>query len=319
MFKHKRVSHGLTSVPSAARRWLALIVVALALGASGLSAAQAAPGGAGNITAWLQAEQVGARRTLCVGDTVQVRVRVLTRVGVEGSYAWGRVLGINIAAAVVGSGGVGSISPPSSQTSASSNPPGAVYFAFKAEKTGTVIVAFRGRVNAVTFLGLPVSGDVIRTQILFQVEDCKYRFTAMSRWRVPGEANLSLVARIVIAGLVEDGGGHYRGTARVQWFTAASQVGDCSGTLPPDSQAEVTGQVYGPEEFVIDIDFDTANIPLSIDCQGAGGNMTVPVTPSAVTFTLPATGGDFSDQQILKGPENTPGTITVHVQRATGQ
>jgi hypothetical protein len=319
-FKLKRPAGRQRAGAVLGRAWLSLLALALFVGGAGrLQPVQAAPAGYASIHAWLQAEQVGAQRTLCVGDSVQVRVRLRKRVGEEGTYAWGTMLGINISAAVVGSGGVGTISPPSIRTAVSSNPPGAAYFTFKAEKPGTVIVNFRGVLNELIFLGIPVSGDGVRTETLFQVEDCKYQLRALSRWRVPGEANLSLVARIVIAGMVEEGGGRYRGTARVQWYTAVSQVGDCSGTLPPDSQAEVTGQVFGPDEFAIDMAFDTANIPLSIDCKGAGGNMTVPVTPDPVTFFIHPSGGDYSGPQVLKGPENTPGTITVHVKRATGQ
>ena len=142
-----------------------------------------------------------------------------------------RLAGVNVAASVVGSGGVGTISPANSYTSLDSNPIGTTYFAFHAEKPGTVIVQFSARVNEVTFLGIPVSGNTVRTQTLFQVEDCKYQVSVTSRWTVPGVARITLMARITIAGMVEDGGGHYSGTARVQWAVSSRRVGDCEGTL----------------------------------------------------------------------------------------
>lgn len=314
-----RKPHGLT-LGQASHAWRALpiLLLALAMGGAGqTSLAQAA--GSSSIGIWLQATQVGARRTLCVGDTVQVRLTVLKRIGVEGNFALRLLAGVNIAASVVGSGGVGTISPPSSYTALNGTPPGATYFAFKAEKPGTVIVAFRASVNPVTFLGFVVSSNTVRTQTLFQVEDCKYRVSATSRWTVPGEARINLLARIQIAGMVEDGGGHYRGTARVQWFVSDSQVGDCQGTLTPDSQAEVVGQVFGPDEFVVDISYDTATVKIVADCQGTGGTREVQVSPDQVTFTVPTTGGQQPLSQMLRGPGDTPGSVTVIVKRATGQ
>jgi hypothetical protein len=299
--------------------WLAVLLLTLVLsGARHASTVQAAPPG-GSIGIWLLADPVGANRTLCVGDQVQIRLTALKRVGTEGAFALRRLVGVNIAAAVVGSGGVGSISPASSATTLSSHLVGAAYFSFEAEKPGTVIVEFTARVNRVMLLGYEVTGSTVKTQVVMQVEDCKYRVSLISRWRVPGEAQLTLTARVMIAGMVEDGGGHYSGTARVQWIVYAGQVGDCQGTLPPDSQARVVGQVYGPDEFILDVDYDTALVPLAVDCKGAGGNMEFPVTPAPLTFSVSAGGGQTSLAQVLRGPGDTPGVVTVVVKRAAGQ
>jgi hypothetical protein len=264
-------------------------------------------------------QPVGARRTLCVGDEIQLRALVYQRVGQEGDYALGTVVGIPITGAVVGSGGVGSLSPGSTTTRLNANPPGAAYFGFKAEKPGTVILTFQARVNRVAVFGLELRGDTLKTETLLQIEDCKYRVSLNSRWQVPGEANLALRARVSFAGMVEDGGGHYSGTARVQWVVVAGQVGDCQGTLPPDSTASLTGQVYGPDEFVIDVDFDPAQVPIQVDCRGTGGTRTVEITPAPVTFIVPATGGNLTLVQELRGPPTPPGQVSIRVQRAAGQ
>jgi hypothetical protein len=301
-------------------RWLtSLVLVGLLSGLAPMPLARAAPAGTGSVGVWLQAEQVGAQRTLCVDDVVQIRLRVIKRIGVEGEFALRQLVGVNVQAAVVGSGGVGSVSPASSATRLSSHPPGVAYFSFKAEKPGTVIVSFRASVVQATFLGIPVSGGTVGTQLVFQVEDCKYRVSLLSRWRVPGEAQLTLLAKVQIAGMVEDGGGHYRGTARVQWAANAGVVGDCQGMLLPDSQAEVTGQVYGPDEFIVDVDYGTSNTPLTIDCRGTGGTVPYALTPAPLTFSVTAEGGRLTLEQVLRGPEDTPGTVIVIVKRAQGQ
>jgi hypothetical protein len=230
-----------------------------------------------------------------------------------------QLAGVEVAASIVGSGGVGSISPPSSYTSLTSHPPGAAYFSFKAEKPGSVIVAFNAHISTLTFLGRPVTGNTIGTQRLLTVEDCKYRVSLFSRWRVPGEAPVTILAKVHIAGMVEDGGGHYSGTARVQWAAQAGAVGDCQGSLLPDSQATVTGQVYGPEELVVDVNYDTSSAPINIDCDGVSGTMPYTLTPDPLTFSVSASGGQLTLAHLLRGPGDIPGTVVVIVKRAQGQ
>lgn len=305
-------------IPGGGWRALPIFLLALAIGGAG-PASLALAAGRTSIGVWLVAEQVGAKRTICVGDDVAFRLTVQKRIGVEGSYALRLLAGVNVAASVVGSGGVGHITPANGATQLWTDPPGGAYFTFTADKPGTVILQFVARVNQATFLGIPVSGDSVRTQALVQVEDCKYQISATSHWTVPGPAKIRLMARIVVAGMVEDGGGHYSGTARVQWIASASQVGDCQGTLPPDSQAQVIGQIDGPDAFIVDISYDTATVPLVMDCKGVGGTMQVQITPAPVTLTVLPTGGQLPLAQVLHGPEDTTGSVVVIVKRAKGQ
>lgn len=299
-----------------------IVVLALLAGGMGQTPlAQAAPANDASIGVWLMAEQVGVRHTICVGDEVQIRIMVLKKIEVAGrGPVLGRLPGVNVRAAVVGSGGVGSISPANSSTSLRSNPIGATYFTFKAEKPGVVFIDFKATVNRITFLGLEVSGDTVTAQTGVQVEDCKYRLSLTSRWQVAGEANIKIVARIKIAGMVEDGGGHYSGTARVMWLVFAGDVGDCSGIIPPDSTAEAVGQVYGPEEFIVDVAYETAPVTIDVNCKGAGGGQQILLSPKPVTFSVPASGGNQTLAHILIGPDGPmQGTVVVIVQRAQGQ
>jgi hypothetical protein len=199
----------------------------------------------------------------------------------------------------------------------SNTPPATTYFTFKAENPGTVSVLFKAQVNPLSFLGLDVGGQALRADTTFTVEDCKYRVTATSHWRVPGEANIAIMARIVIAGMVEAGPGKYRGQARVQWYVSTSQYGDCSGSIPPESQGQVDGTLVDPEHMIIDVTYETAIVTLMVDCKGAGGNRPVQLTPETVSFVIPPFGGNRTQPHGLSGPEYMIGSVTSIVQRVT--
>ena len=49
--------------------------------------------------------------------------------------------------------------------------------------------------------------------------------------------------------------------------------------------------MFGPDEFIVDVSYDTATVSIVVDCSGAGGTMDVQVTPDPVTVTVPTTGG----------------------------
>ncbi len=306
------------SIPLNRRFRLLLLTLLLAFGSGPAALAHAAPDGNARIATWLFAQQVGAQHTICVGDDVQLRVLVIKQVDVPGrGLVPYRLAGQTITAHTIGD--AGTVSPGSARTVASANPPGAAYFSFHAERAGTASVIFNATVDPRVFLGLSIGGQALKTDLTLTVEDCKYRLTTLSTWRVPGEANLTFVARISIAGMVEDGGGHYSGTARVQWTASAGVVGDCSGTVPPDSQATATVQVVGRNDLVLNLLYDTANVPLVVDCKETGGTRDVTVTPDEVETNYPILGGRSTLGQILRGPEDQPGTIKIRLTRASGE
>lgn len=179
-----------------------------------------------------------------------------------------RVIGVEVGAFVDGSG-VGRISPAKNTTRMDSDPVGATFFIFSAEKPGTITVVFQGKVNTRVLLGLEFGGNTVTAAVSLTVEDCKYKVTTFSRWRVPGPANLSILASIQNAGMTEVGGGLYKGTASVKWVFTNDRVGDCISTVTaPPSQAELTGQVYGPEKFVVTVLYDRAMVSNIVDCGG---------------------------------------------------
>lgn len=300
-------------------RCLALLLLALVMRSAGQTPTvqAASPSRDGQIGIWLVAEQVGARRTVCVGDEVQIRLSVYKAVQADGQVLSARLAGVNIEASMVGRTGIGSVRPGNSVTRVSGTPPGTAYFSFKAENPGTVSVLFEAQVNQLSFLGLEVGGQLLRGDTTFTVEDCKYRVTATSRWQVPGEANIAIMARIVIAGMVEIGPGQYRGQARVQWYVTTSQYGDCSGLIPPESQGQVDGTLADPDHMLVDITYETAIVTLTVDCKGAGGTRPVQLTPDTVSFVIPPFGGNRTQAHGLSGPEFMLGTVTAIVQRIT--
>ena len=298
----------------------AALLLALVIGSAGLtSMAQAADNA--SIGVWLQAEQVGARRTICVGDSVELRLTAWKRVGARMSDSMRRLAGLDIAASVVGSDGVGSISPASRATSLASNPISTTFFAFKAEKPGTAILSFTARVNQVVFLGLVVSGNTVKVQVRIQVQDCEFQVLATSTWAVPGEAGLTLMARIEFAGvaLMPGESDRYRGEARVQWIVVAGQVGNCQGTLPPDSRAEVHIFPGRRDRITVDVSYDTATVPLVVDCGAAGGTRDVQITPDPLTFIVPRAGGQQKLSHLLRGPQDTDGRAFLVVRSTQDQ
>jgi hypothetical protein len=302
-------------------RRLALLLLALVMGSAGQAptAQSAPPSRDGQIGIWLVADQVGARRTLCVGDEVQIRLTAYRAVQADGRVLSSRLAGINVEASMAGRTGIGSVRPGNSVTRVSGTPPGTTYFTFKAENPGTASVLFTAQVNPISFLGLAVGGQSLRADITLTVEDCKYRVTATSRWRVPGEANIAIVARIVIAGMVEVGPGQYRGQARVQWYVATGQVGDCSGSIPPESQGQVDSTLVDPQHMLVDVTYETALVTLAVDCKETAGSRLVQLTPETVSFVIPPLGGNRTQAHGVSGPEYMIGTVTASVQRITSR
>ena len=282
--------------------------------------AEAAPAADASVGIGLFAQQVKAEQTICAGDKVAIRVRVMKRIGVEGSYALVTLTGEEINAYVDGSG-VGSISPSRTTTGLNSRPAGAAYFTFSAEKSGTTSVVFQAKVNQRSLLGVTFSGDTVTMALPLTVENCKYRVASYSRWHVKGEAAIKVYAQINEAGMAEDGGGHYSGTGDVNWVVIPGQVGTCSATATaPASRAEFSGQVYGPDEFTISMNFLPAAVTLNLDCgDGAVGTFPIELIPDSLTVSIPASGGTERQAQQLQGVEPTIGTIIVIVERATGE
>ena len=281
--------------------------------------AEAAPAADASVGIGLFAQQVKAEQTICAGDKVAIRVRVMKRIGVEGSYALVTLTGEEINAYVDGSG-VGSISPSRTTTGLNSRPAGAAYFTFSAEKSGTTSVVFQAKVNQRSLLGVTFSGDTVTTALPLKVENCRYRVTSFSRWHVQGDAEIKVIAQIQDAGMAEDGGGHYTGTADVSWVIVPGQVGTCSATATtPGSRAELNGQVYGPEEFTVNLKFLPASVTLNVDCgDGAVGTFPIELIPDSLTVSIPAAGGSERQAQQLQGVEPTVGSIVVIVKRAAG-
>lgn len=293
-------------------RWLALLALALALGRpTRLTPAEAAPASAGSVTVWLAAQVVGPPRTICVGDSVTIRATVYKRMEVEGrGVVTGSLLRVRVGATATG--GAGSVSPATSATRLANDGFASTSFVFHAEKAGAATIAFRATVGQLVILGARLTTENLVTVVALTVVDCEYRVTATSTWRVPGEAQITLAAKITFAGLRADDEGGYVGTARVRWLASAGQVGDCSGALVPDSTAEITAQKLGAA-FVMDIVYATGTVTLDVDCKETGGTRAVPVTPDALHVSVPTSGAVRPLPHVLRGPAVMPGRAVISV------
>jgi hypothetical protein len=286
----------------APRRLLVIAALALAIGSVGpMPPARAAPAGDGSISIWMTATRVGVKHTICVDDAVTLRVEINTLVGVnEHGPVVGQLNGVYVDASAAGS--VGSVSPPRNRTS----PVGGngTYFTFKAKKPGTVTLVFKAQIIERELWGIIFASQTVKAEVILTVEDCTYRITARSYWRVPGEANFTLYARITFAGLTSTKNHGLEGTAKVKWSVYTGQVGTCSGVLVPDSEATVSGITVGSVP-VLGVTYMAAKVPLEIDCQGASGNLKVEVKPDTIYFEVPESGVVEPRDQVLHGPETT--------------
>ncbi len=281
-------------------RWRALTILALAvaIGSAGqTSLVQAA--GSSNIGIWLEAQP--GIRTICVGDTVYFRLRVIKRIGVEGEFGLRMIAGINVAAEVAdGDGGVGSISPPNSYTSLNSFPmPGTTSFDFKAEKAGRATVFFSARVNQVWFLGYEVSFNTVRTQVQLKVEDCEYSVTAASSWH--GQA-LDWTALVSDVRMSSTGGGKYRGSG-LWTFTmteSPAKTGCAPHTKTFQAPVELTGELDG-DQLIVEVLYERARGEWIgyLDCIYPSDSTGLIEFPEPLNFSIPASGASLSFSQTL--------------------
>jgi hypothetical protein len=201
-----------------------------------------------------------------------------------------------------------------------SDPIGATTFLFTAQKPGTVDVQFQATLNTRVILGLALDSRTLTTKVTMAVEDCLYKVTAMSRWQVPGPANINILAEITNAALTDDGQGGYTGTASVKWFIHAGRVGDCtSATSAQPSQATLTA-VAALTNLVVDVDYESVSVSNVIDCGGVGGNAPWPQRPGPLTFNVPIGGGSDRIPHVLAAPDGPqPGSAVVIVTRVSGR
>ena len=314
-----------TPMRSKARSVFAVMALTAAVAGPSLAAGGGADAKAATtgVRIFVRAQLTGAPRTLCVGDTVRWRVDVRKTVSAGSLSTDAAVIGVGISASATS----GTVSPTSRVTSMSGSPIGATYFSFKADRVGVAIITFTSRVNQLQFLGMPVLGFDVRTTKTVNVEDCKYRLTVTSLWQVAGEAQITVMAKIEIAGLVDAGNGRYTGSAAVQWEVIVGQVGDCEGTLPPESTAEVVGEVPQDDDELVSLNppmtltvtYATAMVSLNVDCKGAGGSMNVALTPETLSGVALAAGETKTTPQVLGGPGNDRGNATLILRRVGGR
>ena len=298
--------------------WILALVVILTISSAGQPLlAQASPPGQAGYTLWKHyLTHFGAERLerVCVNDFVVFNVKAerflannTTYVGPDGAQYSNppqQVGGVTVNGSVLNTD-IGSLTPGSEKTSLRSNPPGSAVFTFLAKKPGLTELTFTGKIFD------PLSmlvGQPDRIYLPFtldaRVVNCKFTLTTVSIWRVPGEAQLALVALINEAKLEMDPQGRFSGQARVTWTGGASPVGDCSAAVViGDSQANLEG-VMDPFGWLnVNVTFQPASVAISGNCT----NGTFGVTADPLHLSVPSTGGSDTLSQVLQGPETMQG------------
>ena len=302
------------------RRMGTIVALALMLGIAGQPRpVQATPASNSSIGVWIYAQKLGKQGTICKGDKVIIQVRVMKRIGIEGQFKAEMLFGEEISAFVDRSG-VGSISPAKRTTRLGSQPIGSTTFTFTAEKAGTTTVVFQAKVNKVVYLGMEMGGNTIITPIEMTVENCEFRVDMFGHWQVPGEANIHIYAKFKDVGMFEDGEGHYTGKGSAEWVMAFGAVGDCMATIPPFfSEAELSGNVNGPEEFFVDLMLQPASGTETADCGGETQTFPINLSVDRTQFLVSAYGGYAREFHELNWDGPAQGSIVLIVRRTGAQ
>jgi hypothetical protein len=289
------------------------LVVMLAIGSAGQPLlAQAAPPDQAGYTLYKHyLTHVGAEGLdrVCVDDFVVFNVkaeRILANNrtipsydGTEYSNPPVQVGGVTVDGSVLNTN-IGTLTPGSAPTSLRSNPPGSAVFTFLGVNPGLTELTFNGTVYNPLFgpkKYLPISLDA-------RVVNCNFAITTVSIWRVPGPAQLALVAIIHEAKIELDKQGHFSGPARVTWTGGAKPVGDCSASVViGDSQANLEGVMDRFGWLTVNVTFQPASVAISGNCT----NGTYPVSADPLKVSVPSTGGSDTLRQVLQGPETMQG------------
>lgn len=176
-------------------------------------------------------------------------------------------------------------------------------FRVHGERDGTTQIKLHAKINAMAETDL-WQGDT-RDQyidVTVVVTNCRFTLDTVSRWAIPGEADLKFGAAIDAAVLEPDKDGVYDTSAKMTWYLVASAVGDCTGTLTaPPSEATIHAKLDGSGLLDVDIRFGPANITYTNTCRGVGGTMSQTEQPETLVFSAPTAGGSGGPQHALSG------------------
>jgi hypothetical protein len=177
-------------------------------------------------------------------------------------------------------------------------------FGKHAGRTQIVFTAPVSRLETETLDG-PIGTNMVDSTVTVVVRNCKATVHSLSEWHVPGEANIMIVATIDGAVMLADDQGHFTGSGTVNWTGSAGQVGDCSGAIEiGSSQVDLTGDTDDSGQIALQMNYQPAVAILTDDCNGAGGSIQQTLTPDALAFSMPDSGGAITQTQGVS-PEGT--------------
>ena len=303
-----------------------LLSVALSLGAVSIPAAQAARAADLNKNIYLFVTKAGsAERTICVGDKVDISVRVLAVVEVlndpNAEKQFAPLIGVPLQASVTNPS-VGVISPAASATTVSADPIGQATFIFTAQKAGTTTIQVDGKLIHNQLLGVVLSSDTVTGKLALTVETCAYRVDATGVWHQEGK--ITLIAEITDAALAPLGDGKYAGNADVKWFGEFRYPPPCYVVMhPAPSRAYITGTAIGTDLLEVKMNFEatpamfsTIFCPKSNSVDMFAGQM---LTPESLRLWVLTSGGTSRRKPSLGGIQVLDGTAIVTVIPVKGQ
>ncbi len=248
-----------------------------------------------------------ARTSICVGETVSYRVRVIARVLVPGHPDAGlyRVMGVSLTRSF-DSGILQDV------TSVMTTPPITGLFAdvaldatyqFKAIAPGRTSIDYAG---VVTISGQPLavpSSIPVQDSLHVRVVPCNLKVVTIARFtqRLIGGTVKGIV--IIYDGhLRGDQEGYYAGEADAVYLVNAA-IPSCgySNTLKI-GKVTMRGRLDNDEAIQVDLTFDTVTGSEIIPCSLGNGGGDVFITPGPLRLSVPNIGGSVTLQQPVRNP-----------------
>ncbi|MBZ0315484.1 MAG: hypothetical protein K8L91_03630 [Anaerolineae bacterium] len=248
-----------------------------------------------------------ARTSICVGETVSYRVRVIARVLVPGHPDAGlyRVTGVSLTQTFDGS-------ILQDMTSVMTTPPIAALFAdvaldvtyqLKGIAPGRTSIDYAG---VVTISGQPLavpSTYPVADSLHVRVVPCNLKVVTIARFtqRLIGGTVKGIV--IIYDGhLRGDQEGYYVGEADVVYLINAAIPGCGYANTLKLGKVTMRGRLDNDEVIHVDLTFDTATGSEIIPCEVGTGGGDVFITPGPLKITVPNVGGSVTLQQPIRNP-----------------
>jgi hypothetical protein len=164
---------------------------------------------------------------------------------------------------------------------------------------GVASVHLRADIAAVRDLGWLGILEDSESDVDVTVRDCDFVISIISTFVLDGPAELTFGTAIVAVPLTRSDDGEYRQSVDVGWYSWASGVGDCNGTLGArHSEAAIFGHLDGGGVLHLQVKYEPFHVQLSANC----GGFQTDVTPSTLELDVDSHGDSGSVDHSLSSP-----------------